>query len=188
MAVPDQSAPASEAIYYYCDYADQRTLQLDRIFGSLLKQLFINHGIPEHMETQILRVYAGGTRSPAENALSEIFCSIVMSHPEIYIVFDGLDECEKPVWQAMLNVFKTLIGIAQANIKIFISCVEEGYISHHLTNFACVQISSAATNEDIRAFVTASVRSKIDNGDLRIRNPKLEQEIVSELHSRANGM
>ena len=177
-----------DVIYYYCDYADQRTLHLDHVLGSLLEQLFLNYQIPEHIETQLLQVYAGGTRSPAANTLSDIFYSVVALRPELYVVFDGLDECEKPVWKAMLKILERLGAIGQCNVKVFITCVEEASVSHQLGGLACVQLSPAATIKDIRSYVTLSVRSKIEGGDLKIRNPKLEQDIINELHSRANGM
>lgn len=179
---------SSHVVYYYCDYADQRTLQFDHILGSLLKQLLFKHKIPEQIETQLLQIYAGGTRSPAENALSDILCSVVALFSEVYIVFDGLDECEKPVWKAMLRVFEQLEALGHSIVKIFITCVEEGYVSHYLASYPCVQFSPAVTNQDITAFIQASVRSKIERGDLRIRNPKLQNDIISELLSKANGM
>lgn len=182
------TAVASDVIYYYCDYADQRTLQLDRILGSLLKQLFINHQIPEHIESQLLQIYARGTRSPPENALGNVFCTSVALRPDLCIIFDGLDECEKTIWQAMLKIFKQLADIRQSDVKIFITCMEKGPVAHHLTAFACVQLSPTATTEDIRAFVESSVASKIESGDLRIRNPRLEHDIISELLSKANGL
>ena len=186
--IASPSTPASDVIYYYCDYADQRTLHLDHILGSLLQELLVNHEIPEHIETQLLRIYAGGTRSPSENALIDIFHLVVALRPELYIVFDGLDECEKPVWKAMLKSLEHLATVGQCNVKIFITCVEEGSVSHHLACQASVQLSPAATNEDIKTFVTLSVRSKIERGDLKVRNPKLEQDIIAELISKANGM
>ncbi|CAD6575359.1 MAG: hypothetical protein ASARMPREDX12_007236 [Alectoria sarmentosa] len=187
-AVPAPATPASDLIYYYCDHADQRTLQLDRILGSVLKQLFLNHEIAEHVESQILQIYAGGTRSPTDKALSEIFCSVVALRPNICIVFDGLDECEKFVWQAILKIFKHLEATGQSTVKTFITCVEEGPVAHHLTYFPCVQVSPTATAEDIGAFVTSSISLKIENGDLRIRNPQTKHVVISELISKANGL
>lgn len=182
------AAVASDVIYYYCDYADQRTLQLDRILGSLLRQLFTNHQIPEHIESQLLQMYAGGTRSPPENALGNVFCTNVALRSDIFIIFDGLDECEKTVWQEILKLFKQLAEIQQSAVKIFITCVEEGPVAHRLTASAHVQLSPRATAEDIRAFVESSVASKIEYGDLKISNPRLEQDIISELVSKANGL
>ena len=179
---------ASDIIYYYCDYADQRTLHLDHVISSLLKQLLINQQVPEHIETQLLQVYAGGSRSPSETALGDIFYSVVALRPQLYVVFDGLDECENLMWKAILKILERLATMGKCKIKIFITCVEEGSVSHHLASHACIQLSPAATTEDIRSFITSSVRSRIENGDLKIRNPKLEQDITSGLISRANGM
>ena len=187
-SVPAPAVTVSDVIYYYCDYADQRTLQLDRILGSLLRQLFTNHEIPEHIESQLLEIYAGGTRSPPENALGNVFCTSVTLHSNIYIIFDGLDECEKTVWQAILKFFKQLADTGQSAIKTFITCVEEGPVAHRLTAFTHVHLSPTATTEDIRAFIESSVASKIENGDLKIGNPRLEGEIISELVSKANGL
>ena len=150
--------------------------------------MFLNHQIPENIETQLLQIYAGGTRSPAEDELIHLFYSVVALRPKLYIVFDGLDECEKTVLQAMLKVFKHIVTLTPSNVKIFITCVEEGLVSHHLANSAHIQLSPAATIEDVMAYVTSSVESKIENGDLKIRNPDLKLLIISELTSKANGM
>ena len=182
------AASASDVIYYYCDYANQRTLHLNHVLGSLLKQLLINQQVPEHIETQLLQVYAGGSRSPSENALDDIFYSVVALRSQLYVVFDGLDECENSIWKAILKILERLGAMGRCKVKIFITCVEEGSVSHHLASHACIQLSPAATTEDVRSFITSSVRSRIDSGDLKIRNPKLEQDITRGLISRANGM
>lgn len=182
------AAPGSNIVYYYCDYGDQRTLRLDRILGSLLKQIYHNHQIPEHLELQLFQIYAGGTRSPAEKALGDLFCSSVASRSTMYIVFDGIDECEKTVWQEMLKMFKHLATLRQCKIKVFVTCVEEGPVAHQLHDAPRVHISPTITNEDVKVFVASSVRSRIECGDLRIRNADLEQEIISELVLRAKGM
>lgn len=104
------------------------------------------------------------------------------------MIFEGLDECEKPVWKTVLEILERLGAIGQCNIRVFITYVEEGSVSHHLANHPCVQLSPAATIGDIKSYITSSVRSKIEGGDLRICNPRLEQDIATELLTRANGM
>ena len=180
--------PASNVIYYYCDYADQRSLQFGRILGSLLKQLYSNRQIPEHIKAQVLQLYPVGNQSPPEIALVNIFCSSIALLNDIYIIFDGLDECDKAVSRAMLKLFKQLAAARPTNVKILITCVEEGSVAHDLNGFAQVQLSPSATSADIKAFVESSVRLKIENGELKIRNPSLEQDIISELVLKANGL
>ena len=187
-ALSAASASASDVIYYYCDYADQRTLHLDHVLGSLLKQMLISQPVPEHIEMQLLQLYAGGSRSPSENALGDILCSVVALRPQLYVVFDGLDECEKSIWKEILRILERLVAMGKCKVRIFITSVEEGSVSHHLASHECIQLSPAATSKDIRTFITSSVRSRIDTGDLKIRSPELEQDITSGLISRANGM
>ena len=180
--------PASGVIYYYCDYADQRSLQLDCILGSLLKQLYLYRQIPETVESQLLQLFAARSQSSPDIALVNIFCSSVAILSDLYIIFDGLDECDKAVWRTMLRLFKQLAAIRQTNVKVFMTCVEEGSVAHSLNGFAKVQLSPSVTSADIKAFVQSSVRLKIEDGELKIRNPSLEQDIVSELVLKANGL
>ena len=180
--------PASCVIYYYCDYADHRSLQLDCILGSLLKQLYLNRQIPEIIESQLFQLYAARSRSTPETALVNIFCASVAILSDMYLIFDGLDDCDKAVWRTMLKVFNQLAAVRPTNVKVFITCVEEGSVVHSLNGFTHIQLSPSVTSTDIKAFVESSVRQKIEDGELRIRNPSLEQDIISELVLKANGL
>ena len=180
--------PASGVIYYYCDYADQRSLQLDCILGSLLKQLYLNRQIPENVESQLLRLFAARSQSSPETALVNIFCSSVAMLSDLYIIFDGLDECDKAVWRTMLKVFRQLAAVRPTNVKVFMTCVEEGSVAHSLNGCTKVQLSPSVTSADIKAFVQSSVKLKIEDGELKIRNPSLEHDIISELFLKANGL
>lgn len=179
---------ASDVIYYYCDYADQRSLLFDRILGSLLKQLFLKGQIPEHVESKLLQLFSLGSQSPPDIALANILCSSVALLDDIYIIFDGLDECDKAVSRAVLKTFKQLAASRPTNVKVLVTCVVEGSIAHELNDFAYVLLSPSATSADIKAFVDSSVRLKIDSGELKIRNPRLGQDIISELVLKANGL
>ena len=180
--------PTSVVIYYYCDYADQRSLHLDCILGSLLKQLYLNRQIPEIIESQLLQLCAARSRSAPETALVNIFCSSVAILSDMYLIFDGLDECDNAVWRTMLKVFNQLAVVRLTNVKVFVTCVEEGSVVHGLKGFKQIQLCPSVTSTDIKAFVESSVRLKIEDGELRIRNPSLEQDIIGELVWKANGL
>ena len=182
------TTPGSGVIYYYCDYADRRSLQLDCILGSLLKQLYLYRQIPEIIESQLLQLCAARSQSAPETALVNIFCSSVAILSDMYLIFDGLDECDKAVWRTMLKVFNQLAAVRPTNVKVFITCVEEGSVAHSLNGFTQIQLSPSVTSTDIKAFVESSVRLKIEDGELRIRNPSLEQDIIGELVLKANGL
>ena len=71
----------------------------------------------------------------------------------------------------MLKVFKQLAAVGPTNVKVFMTCVEEGFVAHSLKGFTKVQLSPSVTFADIKAFVESSVRLKIVDGELKIRNP-----------------
>ena len=64
-------------MYYYCDYADQRTLQTDRILGTVLKQLLRGGQIPGDIGSQILRAYKDGQRTPGIQEIIDIICNLM---------------------------------------------------------------------------------------------------------------
>ncbi len=175
-------------VYYYCDYADQRTLQTERILGTIFKQLLWEDQIPEEIEPQILRAYRHGQRAPGVYEIMELVCSLIKLRPLAYIVLDGLDECEKQPRQDILNFLERLSTLSKTCVRTFVSCRDEDQLLRSLQPSDRIQITEAVLGSDIESFVKGSVRSKIDTGQLMTRNPNLEHEIVKELVSKAHGM
>ena len=107
----DSTPPAMvDVVYYYCEYADQRTLQPINIFGTFLKQLYAKHDIPEEIEEQILQAYAHGTPSPSTKELFNILGQVLALRSRVVIVLDGLDEYEKGVWREVVRAFERLVA------------------------------------------------------------------------------
>ena len=180
-------SPAPDIIHYYCDHSDQRTFQLNYVLGSAIQQLLVKRQVPEDIESRVLQAYAGRIELPDEELLN-LLHSVAKSCSKIYIIIDGLDECDQEIWRSILKSFEGLRVLQNLTIKIFIPCVEEGIIFHHLHGCTGLQVSAAVSAADIKAYIVGSVRSKIEAGELKIRNPALETEIVSELVLKAKGM
>ena len=185
----DSTPPAPvDVVYYYCEYADQRTLQPINIFGTFLKQLYAKHDIPEKIEEQILQAYAHGTRSPSTKELVNILGQVLALRSRVMIVLDGLDECEKDVWREVVRAFELLRAAKTTVIQLFITCVEESEVLRVLHHHPRIHASPSVLAGDIESFVAKSVQSRIDSGDLKIHDRGLQREIVDELTSKANGM
>lgn len=175
-------------MYYYCDYADQRTLQTDRILGTLLKQLLAEDHIPQDIEPQILRAYADGQRTPGTHEIEDLICSLMQLHPLAYIVLDGLDECEKQPKLDILSLLKRLSMLKKTFVRTLVSCRDEDQVLRSLDSYSRIQLTATALESDIKSFVEGSVRSRVESGQLKIRDPGLEHQIVRELVSKAHGM
>ena len=175
-------------VYYYCDYADHRSLQTNRILGTLLKQLIPEDGIPAELEPKFLKAYKEGTRTPETTDLMELIFSLMQRQPMVYIVLDGLDECERSARQDILSFLERLSTLAGASVRTFVSCRDEDQLLRSLNSYSRIRLTAAALETDIKSFVEGSVRARIVSGQLTIKNPELEHQIVRELVQKSHGM
>lgn len=136
----------------------------------------------------IKKCYGDGLRTPETKELITIICVAVDLFPEVFIIIDGLDECQKIVWQDILLLIKNLIQQKTARLKIFVSCREEDQLLQGLAQFAYIQISTEVVSRDISTFIQGTVRSRLDSGELKIHNPALEKDITQKLEAKAQGM
>lgn len=184
----NESPRRPQVVYYYCDYADQRTLQIDRIIGTLLKQFFVSGHIPEEIETQIPPGYGEGRETLGTNELMDLLCLAVKLSSPTFVVLDGLDECENKTRQQMISFLNRLSGFKTVVVNTLVLCRESDQLLRFFQGTPWIRITPSALEGDIKSFVSGSVRSRVQSGELRIRNQNLELEIVSELVSKAHGM
>ncbi len=179
----------SATAYYYCDFSEKQTLETVSILGTLIKQLMLpKTSLLETTGAQILRTYSDGIRSPSREELIDLLCSILAAYSLVYVMLDGLDECERDVQQDILLALNRLAHFGQTTVKVFISSREDAQIANALRGYPFVQMSEAKLRDDIVQFVEETVKSKLYSGELLIRDPALEQEIISTLVTRSQGM
>ena len=144
--------------------------------------------IPEEIKPQILRASKDGQQVPETYELMELVCSLMQLRALVYILFDGLDECERQPRQDILNFLKRLSKLPKVSVRTFVSCRDEDQLLRSLQSYPRIQLTAAALGSDIKSFVEGSVRSRIGSGHLTIRNPDLEHQIVRELVKKSQGM
>ncbi|KAL8848571.1 MAG: hypothetical protein Q9221_006404 [Calogaya cf. arnoldii] len=175
-------------VYYYCDYADQRTLQPEKILGTILKQFFVNGHIPEALEKNFPRGYGEDTHTLIFDDLVDLVILAIGQTTLTYILVDGLDECERDARKDMSRFIDRLQGLGSPTTKIFISCRQVDQILRSLQEVPTIDLTPSALEDDIRLFVAASVNSRMASGELRIRDPDLAKNITDELVDKAHGM
>lgn len=174
--------------YYYCDYADHRTLETVSILGTIIMQLLRTIQIPAKVQEDIFRIYDNGLRTPMVEELIGVHNSVIKNFSEIYIVIDGLDECDKDTRHDILSYIKEIAISNISLVRVFVSCREEDQILHSLKLHSYIHLTASMLSDDIESFVVNSVSSRIKSEDLKIRNPALEREIIAELMAKADGM
>lgn len=109
----------------------------------------------------------------------------------IYLFLDGLDEVKESSQNLICNKMKQLVESAGLCIKLFITGRDDLgplLMLDPKIKSSRVAISSNVISLDIEKFVRASTRRLILDGSLVIRDPDLENLIVSELVDGAKGM
>ena len=175
-------------VYYYCDYADSRTLQAKHLFEAIVKQLIIQRIVPKEVECQLRQSVIDEARVPGETLLQEGILSTVKAFRGLYVILDGLDECENETRRDITALIARLLVRNEAVVKIYVSCREDEHILQSLDVHSCIQLSETMMATDINAFIAGSVRSKVESGKLRINSPAVEEDIVAELVAKAHGM
>lgn len=175
-------------VYYYCDYSEPRTLQAKHLFEAIVKQLIMQGLVPAEVESQLRQSVIDKARVPGETLLQKSILSMVEAFRGLYVILDGLDECENETRRDVTALIEHLLVQNEADVKIFVSCREDEHILRSLDVHPCIQLSETMMASDINAFITGSVRSKVESGELRIDGPAVEEEIVAELVAKAHGM
>ena len=153
-----------------------------------MKQIIMQGLVPTEIERQLRQSVIDEARVPGEALLQRTILSAIEAFPGLYVIIDGLDECEKEARRDAIALIEALLVHEKAAVKTFISCREDEHILRSLDVHPCIQLSEIMMATDINAFITGTVRSKVESGELRINNPALENDIVAELVTKAHGM
>ncbi|KAL8856080.1 MAG: hypothetical protein Q9178_007275 [Gyalolechia marmorata] len=175
--------------FYYCDYKDFETQKPCNILGSLAKQI----ATQDEQCFQALRTFYNQHRrsdkSPAEYEpadLSALIRSMSLFFETTMIIVDALDECGK----AVKTSTKILAGLRSSNgdsdTKTLFLSRDELDIRDILVTYP--QVSIAAQNSDLKLYVMAEMARRIEEKDLRIKDPSLQEHIIERLIEGADGM
>jgi hypothetical protein len=120
--VVDYLSQRRKVLFYYCDYADQRSLDLSNVFGALAKQALERLStIPDALGLEIEQAdYDGDRISDPQNALHILRRSIGLLSGQMHIVFDGIDEVSESSKRILYDSFRSLLDNPILRIKLFI--------------------------------------------------------------------
>jgi hypothetical protein len=178
--------------YYYCDYADKRTLEPSNVFGTLARQCLDRVESFESLAKEIEQAGHDGDRLTDQSmALYILKQSIYIYSKRVYIVVDGLDEASELSQKAIYDGLKQLLENAPKGIKLLLTGRDDLGSSFGIVptlKFNSIPISPTAIALDIDSYVRASTRRRITEGSLVVQDPSLEELIVGELVKGAKGM
>lgn len=179
--------------FYYCDYADKRTIIPANIFGTLARQLLENiQEIPDSLAETIEQTDHDGDRlTDASQALQILQQSLASLSQTPYLILDGLDECTESSQKIVRDGLQRLLSREKSSINIFITARSDFNSLLMMKSFvreSSILISPSTIALDIEAYVRDSTRHRLLNGSLVIQDPDLQNLIVQKLVTGAQGM
>jgi ankyrin repeat protein len=142
------------------------------------------------VEKLIVKCYGNGNKSPELGDVLQILGTLVEEvFDSVTMVLDGLDEVKDCDRQTINQAFKSLWGGTKP-IKLLL-CSRDNDVSAmtppHVVKHR-LQVLPTAISDDIKVYVTHSVRTLLADGSLVVGDEDLEQLIIDCLVDGAKGM
>ncbi|KAI0144490.1 ankyrin repeat-containing domain protein [Xylariaceae sp. FL1272] len=174
--------------YFFCTYKNKDTHSARNMMSSLVSQLARQN----EESFQLLESYYDELVSqqslatePSLQKLSTVFECMCKSFDEVFVVIDGLDECDTN------ESVDTLSRISRRNeshsMNMLFLSRDEVQI-HDLLNLNFAHIEIEANTDDIQLYVLSELESRTASRRIRIGNPELKAEITQKLVHNAKGM
>jgi hypothetical protein len=133
----------------------------------------------------------------ALKSLQGLIPSLATSFEKIYMVVDGIDECENAERSALLKLLKDLTGLEACHVRVL--ATSRPHIPDIQQAFQLAsKVTLRAREEDLEDFVKSQlhedeellslVRSKEEDGSETEDEDPLEETIVKSTVSKASGM
>lgn len=168
-------------LYFFSRHDSEESMRARTILGCLIRQLL------EHLmdDKEFDHLFPEAISRLDVDDLVGLFKLAKPEDTAVFIVLDGLDECEMEV-QRMVLQHLTVIRAFGYKLCLSVRTSEHGPLWD--TRSFHYRVFIPETNPDISDFVNAEVDSRVRLGSLITRDPDLVEEVKNELIARASGM
>lgn len=155
-----------------------------QMISSLIKQLC--WGLPALPEPVIefYNKFLMNGRKPSFSDLESIFLKCSKLFERVFIVLDGLDECEQKHRKTILN-FVFDLGAQDKDVKIFVASRKLMDILHAFRRHKCLKVSSRdpLAQEDIAKLVKNRVATELSH-----IGPEVQELVIQTVIEKSKGM
>jgi ankyrin repeat protein len=172
-------------VYFFCRYDIPESLKARTILGSLARQLL--SAVPDL--GAVKGAYDDNASVGDPDAVLKILYHVFPPERKVYVVLDGLDECDTSEAQALALGIQTLQK--QFDILLCMSCrlVPDKKMEAITCKFAAPQSSFILDdNSDIQSYIESELEHRLQYGQLVLRDPNLILDIRDALLDGSQGM
>ena len=187
--------PEHHIAYYYSSFTNTESLSERNILSSVLAQLVSSEREIEYIENLYTKsanqkLRPTESKRPALQDLQNALTAVLGSREQVYILLDGINECDDP--EAILSSVLQLQQNASATaVHIFVSGINEKGMESCMERFQALTsinlsvVGGSQLQNDIHMLIRSSLESDTRLGRY---NPQIKNEIESTLIKGANGM
>lgn len=182
------SSDSTAVAFFYCDYKNDESKKVGNVLSALAVQL----AQQSDAAFPLLETYYNGLTAqtglrggPDAAGLQELISRIAALYEKVYIIIDGLDECDSNVAEVAAALMELRGNSPSVSMAVFSR--NELEIREELEeDFAHVEI--AAHSEDLDLYVRGEMSKRRQLKKLAINNPDLSEAIRDKLVGGAQGM
>lgn len=175
-------------VYAYLRYDSPKTQMLSNLLRAFIKQLCFRNELDSSL-LDFFQEYSRDARVPLYEKLEFHFIQLARRFTRFFILVDALDEAPPEQRKAIFEMITNLVDRLQC-VQVFVTSRKEEDIINMFLLLKAPKIEIEAKNNavDIETYVRGKVETLILEGDLKLQNRSLHDEIVQELVGKADGM
>ncbi|PQE10853.1 nacht domain protein [Rutstroemia sp. NJR-2017a BBW] len=178
--------------YYYCDYADKRSLTCAGLFSCIAQQLLRQKvELSESLMDMLDAIFPDETASASLGEIDTLLAAVINEFESVIVFIDGTDELPENDRNTTFQNLRKAVEVTASPIKLFVSGrADISYLFPISDKLAVVKVNirKDTITSDINSYLRHSISELIRSGDLVIGNPSLEEDIFSALSAGAQGM
>ena len=155
---------------------------LDNVLGSILRQLVQDSDSVPPAMLDLHEHHRGRNTSPNLDEIAKLFNSTLDTYEEVFLVVDGLDECNEQLRWDLIEQFEPL----SPGLRLFVTSRYLDAIDEELSGFHRYEIK--ANRADIELFIDYQIKKNRNLRKIVQKAPKLRTDIKNGVINTAEGM
>ncbi|KAM3546273.1 hypothetical protein ARSEF1564_000761 [Beauveria bassiana] len=186
----DDEETSPNLVYFYFNFADVEKRSTEKAVRSLIDQLYRKCTPAQGLLNSFYAPYQKAGGQPSEDALQEILQAMMQECGEVWLVLDGLDECETRSQNAVGGIMPWIQKLrgSLTNIHLLVTSRPGHDIQSCIETWACaeemISLQSDLVAHDIKAYIETQVQ-QIKRWQAK---PDVQRLIATTLRDGANGM
>ncbi len=175
-------------VYAYIQYDSPETHEPSNLLRAFIKQLCLRKELDLRL-LDFFNEYSRDARGPSFEKLQWHFIELATPFTGFFVVVDALDEAPQEQRKKIFKMISNLVNELPC-VRIFTTSRKEPDITKKFSQLKAptIELEAKDSAEDIEIYVRGKVESLISDEELVLEDHSLQDMIIQELISKADGM